>query len=101
LLPVLDRGNAAEWIARAETVTVRRLCDEVNWVLDARDVGGADASLAPPPLDSRLASPVAAFMEQRRKSSLASAGIEACQELSPAVDVQIGARFGIAAAMDA
>ena len=33
LLPVLDRTNAAAWIARAEGVTVRRLNDEVEWVL--------------------------------------------------------------------
>jgi hypothetical protein len=30
LLPVVDRANAAAWIARADTVTVRRLADEVS-----------------------------------------------------------------------
>jgi hypothetical protein len=60
LLPVLDRENAAAWIARAELVTVRRLNDEVDWVLAARDVLGPRVSLAPPPVDSRLPSPVAA-----------------------------------------
>src|SRR5205085_5743042 len=37
LLPVLDRTTAPAWIARAESVTVRRLCDEVEWVLASRD----------------------------------------------------------------
>ena len=59
LLPVVDRANAEAWIARAATVTVRRLADEVSWVLERRDVCGADARLDPPPLDSVLASPVA------------------------------------------
>ncbi|MBI3767368.1 MAG: HNH endonuclease [Deltaproteobacteria bacterium] len=59
LLPVVDRANAAAWIARADAVTVRRLADEVSWVLEARDVCGADARLDPPPLDSVLVSPVA------------------------------------------
>ncbi len=50
LLPVLERANAAAWVARADTVTVRRLGDEVSWVLEARDLAGTAASLAPPPL---------------------------------------------------
>ncbi len=58
LLPVLDRQNAAAWIARAESVTVRRLCDEVEWVLASRDALGSGVSLAPPPVDSRLPSPI-------------------------------------------
>jgi hypothetical protein len=57
LLPVLDRTNAAAWLARAESVTVRRLNDEVEWVLASRDALGPGASLAPPPVDSRLPSP--------------------------------------------
>ena len=40
-------------------MTVRRLADEVNWVLERRDVRGADTTLDPPPLDSVLVSPVA------------------------------------------
>src|SRR5207245_1897229 len=47
LLPVLERGNAEAWIARAQTVTVRRLCDEVNHVLEARDALGP-VTLDPP-----------------------------------------------------
>ena len=58
LLPVLDRTNAAAWIARAESVTVRRLNDEVEWVLASRDALGPDASSSPPPVDSRLVWPV-------------------------------------------
>jgi len=58
LLPVLDRNNAPAWIARAESVTVRRLGDEGDWVLASRDAVGPTASLAPPPIDSRLASPL-------------------------------------------
>lgn len=58
LLPVIDRENADAWIARAQTVTVRRLADEVNTVLDARDLGGPSVRLVPPPLDAVLRSPV-------------------------------------------
>jgi hypothetical protein len=58
LLPVLDRENARAWITRAEIVTVRRLCDEVDWVLCARDALGTAVPLAPPPLDDSLTSPV-------------------------------------------
>lgn len=93
LLPVLDRTNAAAWIARADTVTVRRLGDEVGWVLEARDVSGNAASLAPPPLDARLVSPGAAIVERCRKSSRADVPDEQCRELSLTDDVQIGARF--------
>jgi hypothetical protein len=59
LLPVVDRANAAAWIARADAVTVRRLADEVSWVLEARDLFGTAFPLDPPPLDSVLMSPVA------------------------------------------
>jgi hypothetical protein len=54
LLPVIDRTNAAAWLARAEIVTVRRLTDEVNWVLERRDVFGHDVALAPPAVDAVL-----------------------------------------------
>jgi hypothetical protein len=59
LLPVVDRENAAAWLARADAVTVRRLADEVSWVLEARDLFGTAVPLSPPPLDSVLVSPVA------------------------------------------
>ena len=49
LLPVLDRQNAAAWIARADAVTVRRLNDEIEWVLASRDLLGPTVPLAPPP----------------------------------------------------
>jgi hypothetical protein len=40
LLPVIARATARDWVARADAVTVRRLTDEVNWVLTMRDVYG-------------------------------------------------------------
>lgn len=79
LLPVLDRTNAAAWIARAESVTVRRLSDEIEWVLASRDALGPDVSLAPPPVDSRLASPVRVT------------AADECRDSSPAARLQIGA----------
>jgi hypothetical protein len=60
LLPVVDRFNAEAWLARANAVTVRRLADEVDWVLDRRDLEGPDAPMEPPPVDCRLASSFAA-----------------------------------------
>lgn len=54
LLPVVERSNAEAWIVRAQAVTVRRLTDEVGWVLDRRDLLGPDTSLAPPPVDCRI-----------------------------------------------
>ncbi len=69
ILPVLDRENPDAWIARARQVTVRRLCDEVNWVLEMRDVLGTSATLEPPPLGATLASPIgAAFARRRRRA---------------------------------
>jgi hypothetical protein len=84
LLPVVDRANAAAWLARADAVTVRRLADEVNWVLEARDVYGAGVSLDPPPLDSVLVSPVA----QVAATSAAAAA-------TSAASVQIGAHASL------
>jgi hypothetical protein len=80
LLPVVDRKNAAAWIARADSVTVRRLADEVSWVLEARDLFGTERPLDPPPLDSVLVSPVA----QARAASAAAVA-------TSAAIVQIGA----------
>lgn len=93
LLPVLDRANAAAWVVRADGVTVRRLADEVSWVLEARDVSGSAASLAPPPLDSALASPAAPLLARCDASSRRSASGSECRESTPACGVQIGARF--------
>jgi len=92
LLPVLDRTNAPAWVARADGVTVRRLSDEVSWVLEARDVSGSAASLAPPPLDSRLASPAAPLVAACRESSRGGGYAGECRETSPACRLQIGAR---------
>jgi hypothetical protein len=97
LLPVVDRANAAAWIARADAVTVRRLADEVNWVLEARDVCGADAPLDPPPLDSVLVSPVAhvaamsAAAAARSSAATPPEGTSAAAGAMSAAIVQIGA----------
>ena len=53
---------------RANAITVRRLTDEGSAVIQARDLGGGDVSLAPPPLDSVLTS--ALIGERCRKASL-------------------------------
>jgi len=79
LLPVLDRTTAPAWIARAESVTVRRLCDEVEWVLASRDALGSSVSLAPPPVDSRLPSPIPVTPPDQ------------CRDLSPTARLQIRA----------
>ncbi len=62
LLPVADSESAAAWIERAENVSVRRLCDEVEWTLETRDVLGSRMPLEPPPLDAVLHSPIAALL---------------------------------------
>ncbi|MEO6027585.1 MAG: HNH endonuclease signature motif containing protein [Candidatus Binatia bacterium] len=79
LLPVLDRQNAAAWITRAESVTIRRLNDEIEWVLASRDVLGPSVSLAPPPVDSPLLSPFGVTSPEQRR------------DLSPAARLQIRA----------
>ncbi|MBI3768487.1 MAG: HNH endonuclease, partial [Deltaproteobacteria bacterium] len=90
LLPVVDRANAAAWIARADAVTVRRLADEVSWVLEARDVCGAAVPLDPPPLDSVLVSPVAQAIATSA-ASVTSAATSAAAAATSAARVQIGA----------
>lgn len=83
---VIDRSTADDWIRRAHAVTVRPLTDEVNWVLDRRDLCGPDGSLAPPPLASPLVSPrMTASARQASDTSLQ------CHETSPTNLVQIGA----------
>jgi hypothetical protein len=54
LLPVVQESTAAAWVARGREVTVRRLMDEVEWALAARD--GYDP-IAPPPLGVPLELP--------------------------------------------
>lgn len=48
LLPVLTESTAPAWIARAQSVTVRRLGDEVEWALAGRE------SRLPPPPDTNI-----------------------------------------------
>ena len=94
LLPVVERANAAAWIARAEAVTVRRLADEVSWVLEMRDVCGADARLDPPPLDSVLVSPIAQVIATAAAAAGTSAVAGATSAVAGATSaaiVQIGA----------
>src|SRR5438128_2672721 len=67
LLPVVDEGSAAAWVARAQAVTIRRLVDEVEWTLAVHDTGGKAAG--PPPLGARLVRPerqVCAHAARRR-----------------------------------
>ncbi len=53
ILPVIGE-QAARWIARAQSVTFRRLADEVDWAIEARDAGAPFQSIAPPPLGAAL-----------------------------------------------
>jgi hypothetical protein len=39
-MPVADKHTAPAWIARAKAVTVRRLVDEVEWVVETQAGGG-------------------------------------------------------------
>ncbi|HEY2387644.1 MAG TPA: HNH endonuclease signature motif containing protein [Candidatus Binatia bacterium] len=82
LLPILTRDNAGAWVARARAVTVRRLFDEVNHVLESRDLLGPGFRLHPPPIDDPLTSPVTRHVH--------AGGHE--HELSLASIVQIGAQ---------
>ena len=51
LLPVVTEDTAAVWVSRAQEVTVRRLNDEVEWVLAGRD---GLAPVLPPPSGAAL-----------------------------------------------
>ncbi len=57
IVPVIDRGNADAWIARAHAVTVRRLVREVDWALDWCDASAGGTGFDPPPLGSALIGP--------------------------------------------
>lgn len=85
LLPVVDRRTSAEWITRANAATVRRLSDEVSWVLDVRDVFGYDVPLVPPPPGSALVPPA------RIAPAHGPDGDAQCRKTSPSQIVQIGA----------
>jgi hypothetical protein len=56
ILPVIGE-HAARWIERAQSVTFRRLADEVDWAIEARDAGVSFQSIAPPPLGAVLVKP--------------------------------------------
>ena len=51
ILPVVSESTGGAWIARAQAVTVRRLLDEVEWALVARD--GVEP-IEPPPAGAAL-----------------------------------------------
>jgi hypothetical protein len=85
LLPVLERTHAGEWIARAQAVTVRRLDDEVEAVLAARDAEGPNVTLAPPPIDGPLP------IERPLRASPAVAAPGRCRDSSPDARLQIRA----------
>jgi hypothetical protein len=57
LLPVAREEVAEAWVARARTVTLRRLADEVDWALAKRDCGLPGIEILPPPLDAALVRP--------------------------------------------
>jgi hypothetical protein len=54
ILPVVSESTGGAWIARAQAVTVRRLLDEVEWALVARD--GLEP-IEPPPTGAALVTP--------------------------------------------
>lgn len=97
LLPVLDHSTAPAWITRAGSVTVRRLSDEVDWVLASRDALGPTVPLTPPPIDSPLPSPITVTSQNAdptpdavpAPNALATA--EECRDSSPHVRLQIRA----------
>jgi hypothetical protein len=55
ILPVLGDPYTPDWVARAKAITVRRLQDEVEWVLDMRDAEGRP--MRPPAMNVRLDRP--------------------------------------------
>src|SRR5206468_8665167 len=57
IAPVVREETAAAWIARAQAVTVRRLVDEVEWVVERRAAGVSAAASEPPPPGTRLVLP--------------------------------------------
>ncbi len=57
IAPVVREETAAAWIARAQAATVRRLVDEVEWVVERRAAGVSAAASEPPPPGTRLVLP--------------------------------------------
>jgi hypothetical protein len=92
LLPVVDRANAEAWVARAQAVTVRRLCDEVSAVLQARDVLGAVVPFDPPALDAPLTS-LGAFAKYARSSAATPFGAAVQIGACPAAAVRVAAEI--------
>ena len=57
IMPVVTEETAPAWIARAQAVTVRRLVDEVEWVVERRAAGISPRSDGPPPPRTPLIPP--------------------------------------------
>ena len=57
IVRVLSEETAAAWIARAKAVTVRRLVDEAEWVVERRAAGASPAVSEPPPPGASLVLP--------------------------------------------
>jgi len=93
------RHNAAAWTARADAVTVRRLADEVSFVLERRDLDPQHGAPDPPPLDSVLTSPVLLDTPARPWSGAAGSGPPETAGVASVFDggVQIRAQGGLAA----
>ncbi len=94
LIPVVDHANAAAWIERAERVTVRRLADEVNHVMEAVDVFGTDVPRDPPSIDDPLPSaaayaPRVGGRRYRGTASASACGVQTCAHVK--ASVQTGA----------
>jgi len=92
LLPVLERTNAQAWIARAQAVTVRRLSDDVNAVLEARDACGDAVPLDPPPLGERATQPAGAVQTRAHDADTTRPRLEVCD-----VEVRITAPVSVIA----
>src|SRR5436309_14649037 len=67
LLPVIDEGSAAAWVARAQAVTIRRLIDEVEWTLAVRDAGAEGAGPPAPRRPARAARAASVCARRRRR----------------------------------
>ncbi len=101
LVPVVARENAAAWVAHARAVTVRRLCDDVDAVLEAHDRSGV--LLDPPPLDGEYIPSDADGPEEPEPSSVVADGHDSspmaaresrCREMTPPMRLHIGAHRG-------
>jgi hypothetical protein len=106
MLPILNEDNAEAWLARARTVTLRRLRDDVEWALDQLDRDPLRFHLVPPS-DAELAADRATscFAEIETQIDVA-ADVSATTLVCGKDQVQIGAdgclvQAGVASQEDA